>query len=76
MSSSSDDESVDIPAGEVRAISKDTFRKRFSKDGMPGMDDGSDEAYELDYTPCINREWDRSAVSLPVAGAAPCHVPC
>ena len=48
------DENVAIPVGEVRSVSKDTFRKQFETKSF-GFGEADVEACQLDYTPCINR---------------------
>ena len=52
---SHDDDPGDIPEGEVRPISRDTFRKQLPRANYD-LAEVAEEACQLDYTPCINRK--------------------
>ena len=55
--------SVDIPEGEVRQTSRDTFKKHLPAVAFSHYE-SRDEVRILDYTPCINRK-SRIVVVIP-----------
>ncbi len=65
--------SCDIPEGEVRQTSRDTYKKHLPAAAFSHYE-SRDEVCILDYTPCINRTCGVvGAGELPIS---PCHSVC
>ena len=56
MSASGSEYSVEIPEGETRQVSRDTFKKHLPAVAFSHYE-SREEVILLDYTPCINRKY-------------------